>query len=440
MEADTAARHPQIYYTIREPYGMSSTAESTDRILDDIVVIDLTTFVTGGFATMMLANQGAEVIKVERPGVGDDSRYSGPPFVPVDSHDGPGKTAAAEGESPYFWTVNYGKQSIELNLKKEAGLQALRDLVAEADVVVENFRPGTAERLGVDYESLSAHNDDLVYCSISAFGETGPWSDRPGYDLLAQGMSGIMSVTGHPDRPPAKVGLPQTDLITAMWAAFGIVTSLYNRERTGTGERVELGMLDAAIPWLTKQAGKSFVDEKPERMGTKDPVLAPYQTYPTADGYLNVACGNQKLWEEFCDAIDRPDFADDGRFGTNADRVTNMDELEAELSSVLEAKGTDEWIELLAEEKGLPVGPVFEVDEALDNEQVRARGVVDSIEHPAVGEIPVIEHPLNYDEAESGFEDAPPLLGEDTAKVLRAAGYDEARIDELIEDGVIPEP
>ena len=417
-----------------------SADEKRRRLLEEIVVVDLTTFVTGGFATMMLANQGAEVIKVERPGVGDDSRYSGPPFVDVEGYEGPGKPAAEEGESPYFWTVNYGKQSIELNLKTEAGLTALYDVVAEADVVVENFRPGTAERLGVDYETLREHNDELVYCSISAFGETGPWSDRPGYDLLVQGMSGVMSVTGSPDAPPAKVGLPQTDLITAMWSAFGIVTALYDRERTGEGERVELGMLDAALPWLTKQAGKSFVGEETSRMGTKDPVLAPYQMYPTADGHLNVACGNQKLWEEFCAAIGREGLATDERFATNSARVNNMDALEVELSEVLRTKTTDEWVDLLADERGLPVGPVFDVDEALDNEQVRARGVVDSIDHPAAGEIPVVEHPLNYDRADSGFETAPPLLGEDTVRVLRAAGYDDDRIEELIEAGAIPEP
>ena len=418
---------------------MSST-DKQQRLLEEIVVVDLTTFVTGGFATMMLANQGAEVIKVERPGMGDDSRYSGPPFVDIDDYEGPGRAAADEGESPYFWTVNYGKQSIELNLKKDEGTQALYDLVAEADVVVENFRPGTAARLGVDYETLQDHNDDIVYCSISAFGETGPWSDRPGYDLLVQGMSGMMNVTGYPDAPPAKVGLPQTDLITAMWSAFGIVTSLYNRERTGEGERVELGMLDAALPWLTKQAGKSFVDEETSRMGTKDPVLAPYQMYSTADGYLNVACGNQKLWEEFCAGIGREDLATDDRFETNSARVNNMDELETELSSVLETKTTDEWVDLLADERGIPVGPVFDVDEALDNEQVNARGVVDSIDHPAAGEIPVIEHPLNYAEADAGFDKAPPLLGEDTVRVLQAVGYDDDRISELVENDVIPEP
>jgi len=419
---------------------MKSEETRQQRLLEGVSVVDLTTFVTGGFATMMLANQGADVIKVERPNAGDASRYAGPPFVDAEEYDGPGRAAAPEGESPYFWTVNYGKRSIELDLTDSDGRAALYDLVSEADVVVENFRPGTAAKLGVDYETLRERNEKLVYCSISAFGETGPWRDRAGYDLLVQGLSGIMSVTGEADGPPAKVGLPQTDLITAMWAAFGTVTALYNRERTGEGERVELGMLDATLPWLTKQAGKTFVGEEPERMGTRDPVLAPYQTFPTADGHVTVACGNQGLWEEFCEAIDREDLLDDDRFASNADRVANMDALEAELAAVLETKSTDEWVELLAEERGLPVGPVFDVAEALDNEQVEARGVVDSVDHPAVGEIPVIEHPLNYDRAEAGFERAPPLLGEHTVEVLLGLGYDEERIVELIEDGVIPEP
>ncbi|QLG63857.1 CaiB/BaiF CoA transferase family protein [Halorarum salinum] len=416
----------------------TSGQRERSRLLEDVTVVDLTTFVTGGFATLMLANQGAEVVKVERPGVGDDSRYSGPPFVDVEGYDGPGRAAAPEGESPYFWTVNYGKRSVELNLKNDAGLEALYDLVAEADVFVENFRPGTAERLGVDYDTLRGRRDDLVYCSISAFGETGPWSERPGYDLLVQGMSGIMSVTGYPDNPPTKVGLPQTDLITAMWAAFGITNALYNRERTGEGERVELGMLDATLPWLTKQAGKAFVGEETGRMGTKDPVLAPYQMYPTADGYLNVACGNQRLWEGFCEAIDREDLTEDDRFRTNADRVSHMDELEAELTAELAERTTDEWVDLLADEHGLPVGPVYEVDEALESEQVDARGVVGSIDHPAAGEIPVIEHPLNYERAGSGFDEAPPMLGEDTVDVLLALGYDEERIAELEAEGAIP--
>ncbi|MFB6256551.1 MAG: CaiB/BaiF CoA transferase family protein [Haloplanus sp.] len=418
---------------------MSAHDDAPDGILDGITVVDLTTFVTGGFATLMLANQGAEVIKIERPELGDDNRHSGPPFVdPNPDYDGPGSTADANGESPYFWTINYDKLSVELNLKTDSGLRALYDLVEEADVVVENFRPGTAERLGIGYDDLRNVNDDIVYCSISAFGETGPWSRRPGYDLLVQGTSGIMSVTGPENGDPVKVGLPQTDLITAMWAAFGIVGSLFRRELTGEGDRIEIGMHDATLPWLTKQAGKAFVGEETKRMGTKDPVLAPYQAYPTADGYLNVGCANQKLWSELCEAIGRPDLIDDDRFASNPDRVANMDELEAELSAVFRERPTEEWVELLAEDHGLPVGPVYDVATALDNEQTEARDVIRELEHPALGTVPVIEHPLNYENATAGFEKAPPLLGEDTEAILDGLGYDESDIDRLREEGAIP--
>jgi crotonobetainyl-CoA:carnitine CoA-transferase CaiB-like acyl-CoA transferase len=414
-------------------------ASAATGILGDVTVVDLTTFVTGGFATLMLANQGAEVIKVERPGTGDDNRHSGPPFVePEPGYDGPGRTASEHGESPYFWTVNYDKLSVEFDLTTDGGLAALYDLVAEADVVVENFRPGTAERLGVADADLREVNENLVTCSISAFGESGPWRSRPGYDLLVQGTSGIMSVTGPEDGDPVKVGLPQTDLITAMWAAFGVVCALFRRERTGEGDRIELAMHDAALPWLTKQAGKAFVGETPTRMGTKDPVLAPYQAVPTADGHLTVACGNQKLWTELCVAIDRPDLLEDERFATNPARVEHMDALEAELSTVFRERPTDEWVDRLADERGLPVGPVYDVGTALDNEQTRARGVITEVEHPALGTVPVIEHPLDFDRAASGFDGAPPLLGEDTEAVLRELGYDADAVAALRTEGAIP--
>jgi len=387
------------------------------KVFDGLKVLDLSTFVTGGFCSAMLANQGADVVKIEQPGYGDAIRHSGPPFI--------------QGESPYYWTVNYGKRSLELDLKNDEAKAALYDLVEEADVFVQNFRPGVAERLDVDYDTLTEHNDDLVYLAVSAFGQTGPWRERSGYDLLIQGMGGIMDVTGEEGRKPVKVGLPMSDLVTAMWAAFGVATALYKRERTGEGEYIDLGMLDSVLPWLTKQAGKVFADEVPERMGTKDPVLAPYQTFQTEDSYINVCVLNEKLWGELCEAIGREELIDDDRFETNADRVDHIDELEAEIEDTLTTKTTEEWIETIADEGGVPAGPVYSVEEALHNPQVDARGVITEIEHPELGEIPVIEHPLNFENADSGFESAPPLLGEHNRDVFRDLGYTEAELDEL---------
>ena len=389
-------------------------------VLEDVSVIDLSTFVPGGFSSLMLAAQGADVIKIERPDVGDDIRHSGPPFI--------------NGESPYYWTVNYDKRSVELDLKTEPGKTALYDLVEAADVVIQNFRPGTADRLDIAYDDLTTYNDNIIYCDISAFGNTGPWSERPGYDLLVQGLSGIMSVTGEAERSPVKVGLPQTDLITAMWAAFGIMGALYRRERTNEGEYIELGMLDATLPWLTKQAGKVFADETPERMGTQDPVLAPYQTLETADGYINIACLNEKLWQALCDAIERPDLSEDERFETNADRVENMDALTKELETAVSKRTTDEWMTVFIE-AGVPAGPVQTIADALSNEQTDARGMIDTIIDDE-REIPVIEHPLNFKHAQSGFDGPPPKLGEHTDEVFAELGYTEQRLERLRKKGV----
>jgi len=396
-----------------------------EKILDGVTVLDLSTFVTGGFCSVMLANQGADVIKVERPEVGDDNRHSGPPFV--------------DGESPYFWTVNYGKRSLELDLKNDEAREVLYELAEEADVFVQNFRPGTAERLDVDYETISEYNDSIVYLAISAFGQTGPWRERSGYDLLVQGMGGIMDVTGEEGRQPVKVGLPMTDLLTSMWAAFGAVSALYRREFTGEGDYLDLGMLESVLPWLTKQAGQVFAGEEPRRMGTKDPVLAPYQTFETADGYVNVCILNEKLWMELCEVLDRPDLPADERFETNADRVDHLDELEAEIEETLRERTTEEWIEIIAEEGGVPAGPVYSVEEALTNPQIEARGTVTEIEHPELGEVPVIEHPLKFDGVDSGFERAPPLLGEHNREVLASLGYSEAEIDDLAAAGIFGE-
>lgn len=394
-----------------------------NRILEDVTVVDLSTYVTGGFCTLMLGNQGADVIKVERPGQGDPIRNSGPPFV--------------DGESPYFWTVNYAKKSVEIDLSTDAGLEAFYDLLSEADVLVQNFRPGVVERLGVDYDSVRERNEDIIYCAISAFGQTGPWRERAGYDLLVQGLSGIMSVTGERDGPPLKVGLPMTDLITGMWGAFGIVLALHDRAKTGRGEYIDLGMLDATLPWLTKQAGKVFGGDQPSRMGTKDPVLAPYQTFRTEDSHINIAALTSKLWKNLCLGMDREDLLEDPRFETNADRVEHQAELETELEQTLTERTTDEWMTILADEVGVPAAPVQDVEGALSNEQVQSRAMVHTIEQPDGPDIPAIEHPLNFVHHESGFEAPPPGLGADTVDVFTSLGYSAGTIEGLIDEGVL---
>lgn len=401
------------------PLAVCAMAE---RMLEDVTVIDVSTYITGGFATMMFANQGATVIKVEQPGSGDPARNA-PPFV--------------DGESGYFMTCNYGKQSVELDLKSEEGLEVLYDLVGEADVFVQNFRPGVASRLGIDAESLRPHREDLIYCSITAFGESNEWSDRAGFDLLLQGMTGIMSVTGEDDGSPVKVGVPITDLITASWVSFGVMNALYRRSKTGEGEFLKLSMYDAVMPWLSKQAAKVFEDEEPTPMGTKDPAIAPYQAYETRDGHILVGIASDKLWHEFCEVIDRLDLADDDRFATNSDRVDNRDALTAELEATLTERTADEWETILVDEYGLPVGQVRSIPEALYNDVAEERGILGVEEHQTMGSYPVVEHPLRFENADSGFDRHAPSLGADTVPVLESLGYDRETIDTLLENEVV---
>ncbi|WP_331232390.1 CaiB/BaiF CoA transferase family protein [Natronorarus salvus] len=393
--------------------------------LDGVTVVDVSQWVTGGFATLMLANQGAEVIKIERPNAGDDIRFSGPPFV--------------EGEAPYYWTVNYDKKSLELDLKSEEGNAIARELIAEADVFVENFRPGKIEQLGLGYDNLRGENEDLIYCSISAFGQTGPLSNRAGLDLLIQGMSGVMSVTGEEDGEPVKVGFAVTDLITAMWAAFAIVNALNSRIKTGSGEYIDLAMLDSVIPWLTKQAGNAFAGEDTRRMGSRDPLYTPYQAYEAKDGYIILACGNQQTWNQLCEALSRPDLVDDERFTSNPKRNEHADDLEVELERTLREHSVDYWVELLAGEHGLPVGPLHSVEEALKSKQVLSREMITKLEHSTAGEQPVIEHPTNYRNADNGFENHAPVLGEHSRKILKALGYSDGEIQSLIDADVVGE-
>jgi len=394
-----------------------------NKPLSNVTVVDMSMYVTGSFATSMLANQGAEIIKIERPDIGDANRQTGPPFI--------------EGESGYFMTVNYGKKSVELDLKTKRGRDILYELVADADVFVQNFRPGAAEALDAGYEDLREVNEDLIYCSISGFGDTGPLSGRPGHDALIQAMSGLMDVTGKPDGQPMKIGVPATDLITAMWAGFGIVNAIYRRERTGNGDYLEIAMFDAALTWLTKHAARALEGERPQRMGNKDPIAAPYQVFETADGYIAGGAFNNKLWRQFCEAIGREDLLEDDRFKTNEKRVENVEELEEELEATFRQLTTEKWLEILTEEHDIPFGPLLRADEALESEQAEARNVVREVEHSRIDEYSLIEHPIRFEDGECGFERHAPALGESTSEVLTEYDLSQDEIDELRDDGII---
>jgi len=397
--------------------------QASAKPLDGVSVLDVSTFVTGGFCSLMLAHLGADVLKVEPPGKGDVLRQSGPPFF--------------SGESGYFLSCNSGKRSITLNLKSEQGRDIAYELARRSDVFLENFRPGTAQRLGVDYDAIRAVNKSIVYCSISGFGQTGPYRDRPAYDPLIQALSGVMSVTGEAGRPPVKVGVPLSDLTAAMWGAYGIASALLRREKTGLGDYLDVAMFDGVLPWLTKQAGVYFAGGQPQRLGSKDPVIAPYQVVETQDGYLNVAIGNDRLFATFCRALGREDLAQDARFATNQGRVEHRDVLDPILETIFKTRPTDAWVALLAEENHLPVSAVLSVGQALNHPQTRARGTLLNMDHPVCGPIQVLNLPLRYRHANSGFSGPPPTLGQDTECVLSELGYGSKDVETLREQGTI---
>ncbi|MBI4390818.1 MAG: CoA transferase [candidate division NC10 bacterium] len=392
--------------------------------LEGLKVLDLTRILAGPFCTMVLGDMGADVVKVENPDGGDDTRRWGPPFL--------------EGESAYFLSVNRSKRSLTVNLRVPQGKALLRDLLARADVLIENFRPGAMERLGFGYEAAAAANPRLIYCSISGFGQTGPEASRPGYDLIVQGESGVMSLTGFPDGPPCKVGLSIADLIAGMYAVQGIALALYARERTGRGQRVDVALLDGMISFLTYQAGIFFTTGKsPARMGNLHPTIMPYETFEAADGHLNVAVGNNSLFQQFCRVLGRSDLAADRRFGTDAGRVEHRAALRPTLEEILRGRSVAAWLEAFGA-AGIPCGAIKGVAEVFASPQVLAREMVRTLVHPKVGPVQVTGNPLKLSETPGAVEQPPPLLGEHTDQVLAEwLGLDGETCMALRRDGVI---
>jgi crotonobetainyl-CoA:carnitine CoA-transferase CaiB-like acyl-CoA transferase len=369
--------------------------------LHGITVLDLTRVLSGPYCTMMLADMGARVIKVEQPGKGDDTRGWGPPFV--------------NGESAYFMSVNRNKESVTLDFKAPEGRTILDRLIASADVLVENFRPGTLAKLGLDYDTLAARHPRLIYCSISGFGQTGPRSREAGYDAVVQAEGGLMSLTGFPDGPPIKFGLAIADIATGMFAAQGVTTALFHRERTGQGQHVDIAMLDSAVALFTYQAGIYFAtDTVPPRLGNRHPTIVPYEMFRASDGDFVLAVGNDDLWRRFCTATG---CAPEERFATNRQRVSHYDELKPLLDQMFRTETRSHWLERL-KAAGVPCGAVRDVGDVFADPQVAARGMATTLEHATAGTLRMAGTPIKLSATPGSIRTPPPTLGQHTDAVL----------------------
>jgi len=400
-----------------------------------IRVLDLSRILAGPWCTQALADLGAEVVKVERPRVGDDTRAWGPPFVAR-----PDGTETAD--SAYFMSANRGKKSITLDIAAPEGQQIARSLAAISDVVIENFKVGDMKRYGLDWASLSALNPGLVYCSITGFGQTGPYSERAGYDFMIQAMGGLMSVTGERDELPGggpqKCGVPIADMMTGMYSAFAIAAALYERRSSGLGQYVDMSLLDTQVSWLANQNLNYLVSgQLPRRWGNAHPNLAPYQAFPTRDGSLILAIGNDRQFRRFCDVAGLAALGDDQRFVDNRARLAHRDELVALVAAAMRARSTDEWIEAL-EAVGVPCGPINTLDRVFADPQVVHRGLRMDLPHAAAGKVPQVANPIRYSRTAIEYGDAPPVLGQHTDQVLgELLGLDSGRIAELRRTGIV---
>jgi len=395
------------------------------RLFDGVRVLDLSRMLAGPYGSQLLADLGAEVIKIEEPDGGDPVRGMGPPFLPG-------------GESAYFLAINRSKKSVALDLTKEAGREVFYDLVRRSDVVLENFRPGVMERLGCGWAKLWSLNQRLVVCSISAYGQEGPYRDRPAFDLALQAMGGAMSLTGEPGRAPVRMGLPVADLAGGLFGALAVAGALLRRERTGEGARIDLSLLDCQVSLLTYVAQYFWADGRvPGPLGSAHASVAPYGACATRDGHLVVAVFTEKFWGGFCKALGRPEWERDPRFLTNRDRVANRAALMPLVEAELATRTTADWLARL-EAEGVPAAPIQSVDRVLDDVQIRQRGMVVEMDHPVHGRVPTLGTPLKVDGAMGLSVAPPPRLGEHTDRVLRELlEYPAARIAELRSTGAI---
>jgi crotonobetainyl-CoA:carnitine CoA-transferase CaiB-like acyl-CoA transferase len=403
--------------------------------LSHIRVLDLSRVLAGPWCGQNLADLGAEVIKVERPGTGDDSRAFGPPWL----KDRSGKDTT---ESAYFASANRGKKSVTVNLGKPEGQKIVRELAAKCDVLLENYKFGDLARYGLGYEDLGKLNPALVYCSVTGFGQTGPYRDRPGYDFMIQGMGGIMSITGErddlPGGGPQRVGIPIADIMTGMYATIAVCAALARRERTGAGQHLDLALLDTQVAVLSNQAMNYLATgEVPRRLGNAHPNIVPYQPFKTRDGDIILACGNDNQFGKFCEVADCRHLARDARFVTNAKRVENRSELVLLLAEIFRRRTTREWVEAL-EAAGVPNGPINNLEQVFEEPQVVARGVKIELQHPLAGRVPLVASPMRFSGTPLEHKTPPPTLGQHTDEILRGMlGMSDAEISRLRSEGVI---
>ncbi|MDE0456633.1 MAG: CaiB/BaiF CoA-transferase family protein [Chromatiales bacterium] len=400
--------------------------------LDGIRVLDLSRVLAGPFCTQMLADLGAEVIKVERPGVGDETRTWGPPYVR--DPDGADTT-----ESAYYLCANRNKRSVTIDFSQPRGIALVKRLLARSDVLVENFKVGGLAKFGLGYEQLREEFPGLVYCSITGFGQTGPYAHRPGYDMMAQGMGGLISITGEPDRPPSKVPVAINDIMTGMYTAVALLSALRHRDSTGEGQQVDVGLLDVQVSWLANVASNYLVGGKiPQRLGTAHPNSVPYQVFPTEDGFIIIAANNDGQFERFCCAAGAPELLEDPHFASNALRVRNRDRLISMIEAVTRTRGTDAWMEAL-ESAGVPCAPVNTIDRVFADPQVEARGMQIRMPHPLAGEdVRLVGSPIRLSRTPVSYRRAPPTLGQHTDEVLaEVLDLSEGERAALREEGVI---
>jgi CoA:oxalate CoA-transferase len=386
--------------------------------LDNIIVLDMTRVLAGPYCTMLLADLGARVIKVEKPGSGDDSREFGP---------------FKNDLSAYFVSINREKESITVDLKKPEGIELIKRFVAKADVLVENFRPGTMEKLGLGYDELQKINPKLIYAASSGFGHSGPWQHKPCYDMIVQAMGGIMSITGWPDAPPARVGASIGDIIAGMFTAIGVNAALFQRTLTGKGQKVDVAMLDGQLAVLENALVRYFVDGKsPAPLGTRHPTITPFQAFQTSDSWIIVAVGNDKIWANFCKTLGIDELINDERFRTNPLRCENITELIPQLEKMFSQKTTEQWREIL-DNAQIPCTPICKIEDVIQNPQLEAREMFVKTEYPGIGELTIAGNPIKMSSfTETGRRRNAPQLGEQNETVLREfLGYTEEEYQEL---------